>query len=357
MAELPDGTVTFLFTDVERSTGLVKRLQERYAAVLSTHYELLGREFARREGVRLGTEGDALFIVFERACEAVEAAVAAQRALVAHRWPSGADLSVRMGLHTGEPYRNADTYTGVAVHRAARMCTIAHGGQVLLSGSTAAIVDDHAMEGMALRDLGDHQLKDIARAERVFQVVADGLPSDFPPPRTIDQQLPLVGTVTTVVAEGRRVMRLSQELSPEDFGALLGEFKRVLADVFDEMGGRYVEISFDTALAAFATAKQAAHAAVAAQRAVATHEWPNGLRPAISIGLHSGSAGVGWAGPAALRCAKLCDAAQGGQILLSPTTASLLEDEDLAPLSVRPAGSLATRQTGESVRAYTLIVP
>src|SRR6476620_11309843 len=118
MAELPDGTVTFLFTDVERSTGLVKRLQERYAAVLATHRELLGREFVRRGGVELGIEGDALFVVFGRARTAVEAAVAAQRALAAHCWPSGADLSVRMGLHTGEPYRNADTYTAVQVANA-----------------------------------------------------------------------------------------------------------------------------------------------------------------------------------------------------------------------------------------------
>jgi class 3 adenylate cyclase len=357
MADLPDATVTFLCTDVECSTELVKRLQEGYAAVLATHYELLGRECARRGGITLGTEGDALFIVFGRAREAVEAAVASQRALAAHTWPGGADVSVRMGLHTGEPYRNDDEYTGVAVHRAARMCTIAHGGQVLLSGSTAAIIDDHAVDGIALRDLGEHRLKDIARPERVFQVVADGLPSDFPPPRSIEQQLPLTGTVTTVVVEGRRVMRLSRELPPEDFGALLDQFKRVLSDVFQQAGGRYVETSFDTALAAFATAKQAAHAAIAAQRAVATPAWPDGLRPAISVGLHSGSAGVGWVGPAAMRCSQLCDAAEGGQILLSPATASLLEDEDLAPLSVKPLGSLTTRRTGESVRAYTIVVP
>jgi class 3 adenylate cyclase len=121
MADLPDATVTFLCTDVECSTELVKRLQEGYAAVLATHYELLGRECARRGGITLGTEGDALFIVFGRAREAVEAAVASQRALAAHTWPGGADVSVRMGLHTGEPYRNDDEYTGVAVI-APRVC-------------------------------------------------------------------------------------------------------------------------------------------------------------------------------------------------------------------------------------------
>jgi class 3 adenylate cyclase len=111
MAELPGGTVTFLFTDVEGSTELVKRLQERYAEVLAAHYDLLRRVFAVHDGVEIGTQGDALFVVFGRARDAVEAAVAAQRALGDHRWPDEARVSVRMGLHTGEPYVADEDYT------------------------------------------------------------------------------------------------------------------------------------------------------------------------------------------------------------------------------------------------------
>jgi class 3 adenylate cyclase len=356
MAELPGGTVTFLFTDVECSTELVKRLQERYAEVLAAHYDLLRGVFAAHGGVEIGTQGDALFVAFSRARDAVEGAVAAQRALGEYGWPDEARISVRMGLHTGEPYVAENDYTGVAVHRAARICTIAHGGQVLLSGATAGIVDDHEIAAVDLRDLGEYRLKDIDRPERVFQVVADGLPSEFPPPRTIDQQIPLAGTVTIVMAEGRRMMRLSRELSPEHFGVLLSDYRRLLVDLFVRSGGSEVETAFDSALAAFPTAKQAAFAAVAAQRAVAAHEWPKGSKPAISVALHSGQAGIGWVGPAALRCAELCDTAEGGQILMSQATASLLEDEDLGALLIRRLGPQQTRRTGETVHAHELVV-
>jgi class 3 adenylate cyclase len=354
MTELPDGTVTFLFTDIERSTELVKRLEKRYTEVLGAHYNLLRGVFAAHGGVEIGTRGDALFVVFRLATDAVEAVVAAQRVLGEHRWPDEVRVLVRMGLHTGEPYLTENDYSGVAVHRAARICTIAHGGQVLLSHATAGIVDDHQIAGVDLRDLGEHRLKDIDRPERVFELVADGLPSEFPPLRTIDRQMPLAGTVTIVMAEGRRMMRLSRELSSEHFGALLSDYQRLLADVFVKSGGSEVETAFDAALAAFSTAKQAARAAVAAQHAVAEHEWPEGWSPAISVALHSGQAGIGWVGPAALRCAELCDTAEGGQILMSQATASLLEDEELGELSIRRLGPRQTRRTGKVVHAYEL---
>src|SRR6266487_1445394 len=168
-------------------------------------------------------------------------------------WPSATNvgLSVRMGLHTGEPHPAEHGYTGVAVYRAARICTIAHGGQVLLSRSTAGIIDDEEIPGVALRDLGEHRLKDIDRPERISQLVIEGLPSEFPPLRTIDQQIPLAGTGTIVLAEGRRMMRLSHELTPDHFGALLGEYQRLLSGLFERMGGREVEVSADSAMAAF----------------------------------------------------------------------------------------------------------
>jgi class 3 adenylate cyclase len=356
MSELPGGTVTLLFTDVDGSTELIKRLGERYGAALAQHRELLRAAFAEHAGTEVDTQGDAFFVVFGRAADAVAAAVASQRALAEHEWAYDAPVSVRVGLHTGDAaYRAEHGYVGVAVHRAARICTMGHGGQVLLSRSTAGIVDDEEIPGVALRDLGEHRLKDFDRPERLFQLVIQGLASEFPPLRTIDRQIPLAGTVTVVQAEGRRMMRLSRELTPEDFGALLSEYQRVLRGLFEGLGGRDVEVITDMAIAAFPTAKQAALAAVAAQRAMAAHEWPLGLRPAISVGLHSGQAGVGWTGPASLRCSELCDAAEGGQIFMSQATAGLLEDEELGELSLRDVGEPRARRTQRAVRAYELV--
>jgi len=153
------------------------------------------------------------------------------------------------------------------------------------------------------------------------------------------------------------MMRLSRELSPDVFGALLEEYQRLLQEVLAQMGGREIEVDSDTAMAAFPTAKQAALAAVAAQRAVAAHEWPHGLRLAMSVGLHSGEAGFGWTGPAALRCAALCDAAEGGQIFLTEAVSSLLEGENLGELSVRDLGEVPLRRSEQKVRAYELVVP
>ena len=282
------------------------------------------------------------------------AAAESQRRITEYTWPDEAPLSVRIGLHTGEPHVDEHGYTGVVVHRAARLCSMAHGGQVLLSRATAGIVDDEDIPTLSLRDLGEHELKDFDRPERVFQLVVEGLPASFPPLRSIDRQASLTGTVTIVMSEGRRMMRLAREVPPEHFGALLSEYQRLLRRVFEETGGRDVETVFDTVMGAFPTAKQAVLAATAAQRAVATHQWPHGLRPSISVGLHSGEAGVGWVGPAVNRCMELCDAAEGGQIVLSGTTASLLEDEDLGGLSVRDLGDLQTRRMGTAVRIYEL---
>jgi class 3 adenylate cyclase len=167
VVELPGGTVTLLFTDVAHSTELVKRLQEQYGDVLSTHRALLRAAFAEHAGTEVDTQGDAFFVAFARARDAVEAAVAAQRALAKHPWREGAAVAIRIGIHTGEPHRAQDGYTGLAVHRAARICTVANGGQVLLSQATAGIVGDEEIAGVSLRDLGDYRLKDFNLPERV----------------------------------------------------------------------------------------------------------------------------------------------------------------------------------------------
>jgi class 3 adenylate cyclase len=163
--------------------------------------------------------------------------------------------------------------------------------------------------------------------------------------------------VTIVMIEGRRMMRLAKELPEEHFDALLGEYAGVLSRLLGEMGGGDVEVEGDTAVAAFSSAKHAALAAVAAQRAVAAHDWPHALRPAVSVGLDSGEAATSWADPTASHCADLCDAAEGGQIFVSPKTAALLEREELDDLSLRDLGEQTTRRTRRAVRAYELVFP
>jgi YVTN family beta-propeller protein len=180
MAELPSGTVTFLFTDIEGSTRLVRQLGDGYAAVLAEHQRLLREAFAQHGGHEIDTQGDSFFVAFRRARDAVAAAVSAQRALAEHEWPDGVRVGVRMGLHSGEPAVGEDRYTGLGVHRAARVSAAGHGGQILLSETTRSLVEDDLPPGVRLRDLGRVKLKDIDRPERISQLVVEGLPADFP---------------------------------------------------------------------------------------------------------------------------------------------------------------------------------
>jgi len=182
--DLPSGTVTFLFTDIEGSTRLLKRIGgDDYTHLLAEHHELFRALFAEHRGREVDTQGDAFFAVFPRAKDAVAVALAGQRAAAAHSWPQQVDVRVRMGMHTGEPALAAERYIGLGVHRAARICSAAHGGQILLSQATYAVLADEMLPDLRFRDLGEHMLKDIDRPERLYQLVAPDLPSDFPPLR------------------------------------------------------------------------------------------------------------------------------------------------------------------------------
>ena len=182
--ELPTGTVTFLFTDVEGSTRLLRELRDRYGDVRAEHERLLRNAFEASAGQEIDTQGDSFFVAFRRARDAVAAAVAAQRALAGHEWPEGVQFRVRMGIHTGEPIAAEGRYVGLGVHRAARISAAGHGGQVLLSNATRELVEDDLPPDVRLRDLGEHRLKDIDRPERVFQLEVEGLSSEFPQLKT-----------------------------------------------------------------------------------------------------------------------------------------------------------------------------
>src|SRR5919202_1039874 len=186
MTDLPTGTVTFLFTDIEGSTGLLQALGDRYAAVLDEHAAIVRKAVSEGGGVEVSTHGDAFFAAFASPLGAVRAAVAAQQGLAGHDWSPGPPLRVRMGLHTGEGTRGGDDYVGLDVHRAARVADAAHGGQVIVSDATRALVERALPPGVGLRDLGVHRLRGIAGPERLHQLVVQGLAADFPPPRTPD---------------------------------------------------------------------------------------------------------------------------------------------------------------------------
>ena len=184
--QLPTGTVTFLFTDIEASTLLLRELGDRYADVLRDHGEIVRTALEREGGAEIGTEGDSFFAVFASPAAAVRAAIETQRALASHTWPEGAKVQVRMGLHTGEGARVGTGYVGLDVHRAARIGDAGHGGQVLLSEATASLVQHNLPLSVELVDLGEHRLKDLPHAERLFQLKIGGLPADFPPLRSLD---------------------------------------------------------------------------------------------------------------------------------------------------------------------------
>jgi len=206
VSELPTGLVTFLFTDIEGSTRLLQQLGPRYGEALAQQRSLLRAAFARCHGYEVDTQGDAFFVAFISAPDALSCATDIQRALAAAEWPEGASVRVRIGLHTGEPEIAAGGYVGLDVHRGARICAAGHGGQILLSQPTCDRVSEALPDGVTLRDLGEHRLRDVQQPEHLYQAAIADLPQEFPPLRTVRAlTLPipptsLVGRVEAITA-------------------------------------------------------------------------------------------------------------------------------------------------------------
>src|SRR3954467_10978264 len=176
--DLPSGTVTFLFSDMEGSTRLLKQLgRDRYGELLAAHNALLREAFTGNGGIEIDRQGDAFFFVFRSAGTAVAAAAAAQRAMLAHAWPDDTPVRVRIGLHTGEASVSGEGYVGFAVHQAARIGDLGHGGQILVSRTTAALVEHDLAGDIRLRDLGETRVPGLDRPEPIFQLVCDGPPA------------------------------------------------------------------------------------------------------------------------------------------------------------------------------------
>ena len=190
MRKLPTGIVAFLMTDIEGSTRLITQLGDAFPRVLDDHLALLDRAIGEHGGTVVSSEGDSVFAVFPSTREAVDMSVVAQRALAAHPWPPGVRLGVRIGIHVGEAVLGGRDYTGMAVHRTARVMAAGHGGQVLVTQAVVDLAVGVAAESIEFLDLGIHSLRDLPEPERLYQVLAPGLAADFPPPRSQRSAMP-----------------------------------------------------------------------------------------------------------------------------------------------------------------------
>ena len=209
-------TVTLLFSDIEGSTRVLRRTGEAYPELLDRHRALLREAFEGHHGHVLATEGDEFFVAFESAGDALVAAREGQRALAGEEWPDGGEIRVRMGVHTGEPRPVDGGYVGLDVHQAARVMAAGHGGQVLVSEATRSLLGD-----VELRDLGEHQLKDIAGLQRLYQLEIDGLPADFPPLNTLDNRFASLPVVPNAFVGRERELAEAGELLARDDVRLL----------------------------------------------------------------------------------------------------------------------------------------
>ncbi len=182
---LPTGHVTFLLTDIEGSTGLLRRLGDRYAALLADVRAIIRSALHRAGGREVDARGDEFFAVFDRAPAALETALHIERTLQKRAWPAGVDVRVRIGIHSGRPTLTDTGYVGLAVHAVARICSAAHGGQILLSAAARRAVDQSPPAGVRFRGLGSHRLRGLRRPQTLYQVEAADLTARFPPLRTL----------------------------------------------------------------------------------------------------------------------------------------------------------------------------
>ena len=214
MVDFPTGTATFLFTDIEGSTRLLQRLGEAYQQLLSAHHALMRTALRAGGGHEVKTEGDSFFVVFSGAGDALRSVVDAQRGLAAQNWPGDAEVRVRMGMHTGEATLVDGEYVGLDIHRAARIAAAGHGGQVLISQATRDLVSRSLPDGVTLKPLGEHRLKDLDQPERLYQVSIEGLRGDFAPIRSLSSRVEaLPPELTAFIGRQAELQRVGELLA------------------------------------------------------------------------------------------------------------------------------------------------
>lgn len=332
MRKLPDGTLTLLHTDVQDSTLLTVQLGERYPGALAAHRALLRAAFAAYEGYEVDTQGDAFFVVFPRATQAVAAAVRAQRDLAAERWPQNVALRVRIGIHTGEPTLTTEGYTGLDVIQGARIKDAGHGGQVLLSKSAAVLAEPVFTDGLSLRDLGEYRLKGLPQPERIFQLVIPDLPADFPALWSLGALArgKSPGRVLTTVLSCDMVGSASRiaELGDRRWLDLLRLYLALVKGELTRHGGEAIDVVGDEILAGFDVPGAAIRCGLAIRTAVRR------LDIVVKVGIHAGeiepTGTSGISGIVALTCVRIRQAAQPGEVLVSNTVKELVTGSDIA---------------------------
>jgi class 3 adenylate cyclase len=360
--------VTFLFTDVEGSTRLLKRIGAQYGPVLARHHELVRDAIRNHRGREVDTQGEAFFVAFARAKDAVASAIEMQRIHEKEPWPDEARVRVRIGIHTAEPELTDSGYFGLGLHRAARLCAVGHGGQVLLSRSAAGLVDEDETPEVSLLDLGEHLLKDLERPERIYQVLAPGLEERFPPPSSVTElarkaeitDLP-TGTVTFVVTDVADYTETVRALGVAGMGPWLERYDEIVLTVAEEHRGKVIELVGDSAMIAFARPAHAVVAGVGLVHAIEAAEWPD-RSPLLQIGIHTGEAEhwhsrtrSGYVGAAVLRAFAICQAAERGQIAVSPATEALVDPSSMPGVDLRPIGEREIRQFERPVQLYEAV--
>jgi predicted ATPase/class 3 adenylate cyclase len=276
MSGLPTGIVTFLFTDIEGSTRLADRLGASWGAVLELHDAILREAVTAHAGVVVSTAGDSIFAAFAAPGSAVVAATAAQRDLANAPWPDGSPVRVRMGLHTAAAEVAGANYAGLEVHRAARIADAAHGGQLVISEATWALVARALPPGVSLRDLGSHRLKDLPQPERLFQICIDGLASEFPPLRALGRrQIVLPRRTTSFVGRGPDIEHINALLEHSALVTLTGPGgtgkTSIAVEVAARIGSSYADGAVFVGLAAL---REPAHVAPAIARTLELPEEP-----------------------------------------------------------------------------------
>ena len=223
MSTLPQGTVTFLFSDVEGSTRLSRQFGDtRWAELLESHRTMLRQAFAAHSGLEVDTQGDSFFVAFTRATDAIAAALDTQLALQAHDWPTDGRVRVRIGLHTGEAAVRGNHYIGQEVHRASRICDAGHGGQIVVSQTTAELARSSLPDGSRLDDLGEHRLKDLGQPQHLFQLSAPGLATEFPRLRSLDVPTNLPVQRSSFVGRDKEIAAIRGALLEHRLVALTG---------------------------------------------------------------------------------------------------------------------------------------
>jgi class 3 adenylate cyclase len=360
-APLPRGTVTFLFSDIEASTDLVRRVgNDLFAAVRGEHRGLLRDAFAAHGGREIDTAGDGFFVAFESARSAVAAAVDAQLALAGFTWPAGAEVRVRIGLHTAEPYLGDDGYVGLGVHRAARICDAARGGQILLSNATAGVIEDAELGGVELLDLGEHRLKGLPRKQRLFQLTVLALASEFGPPRTADSNEYTAGAGTFLHTDLSGWRHVIHVLGDEASSALVDVYHGLVTSAVESNAGFVLERTGDHVSAVFRHASDAVRAAAAIREALRDFAWPPECEVRVSIVVHTGR----WSGdprrPAAgtafARLMRFAKVVEPGQVLVSQATAALLEGDRTIP-ALRSLGERAIPDFDQPAHLYEVVEP